>query len=62
MHKMRGGMDMIISEKQIMQLITIAHAHMANMMICNEHKRMSEIQDLLADINDQQSDELKQVE
>jgi len=52
---------MIISNKQIMQLITIAHSHIANMHIVGEYKRMNEIQDLLADINDQQSDELKEI-
>lgn len=53
---------MIITDKQIMQLITIAHAHMSNMNLMGETRRMNEIQDLLAGINDQQSEELQVTE
>ena len=43
-----------------MQLITIVHAHMVNMQRFGE--KYQDIQDLLADINDQQSEELKEIE
>lgn len=46
---------MIISEKQIMQLITVAHASVANLMLLGATDRdVSEIQNLLADIALQQ--------
>ncbi len=53
---------MIISEKQIMQLITIAQAYIATMHTVGEYKNVAIAQDLLAIINDQQSEELKDVE
>lgn len=53
---------MIISEKQIMKLITIAYTHIANCHIMNEIEAMKEVQILLAQINDQQSEELKVIE
>ncbi len=59
---MHGVEKMIISEKQIMQLITIVHAHVTNMHILGEYKRVGEIQDLLVEINEQQSKELKDLE
>ena len=53
---------MKISEKQIMQLITIVHAHIANMHLTGNHKAVDQFQDLLAEINDQQSEEIKDIE
>ena len=53
---------MIICEKQIMQLITIAHAHAANCMRFGEYKAQAEVQYLLVSIDDQQSEELKVIE
>lgn len=52
---------MIINEKQIMQLITIAHAHLENCKTFCEYNGMREVQDLLATINDQQAEELKDI-
>ncbi|MGE4118958.1 MAG: hypothetical protein AB7F29_13880 [Candidatus Nitrosocosmicus sp.] len=52
---------MIISEKQIMQLLTIAQAHIANSMRFGESVHAEEVQNLIAAINDQQSEELKEV-
>ncbi len=52
---------MIISEKQILMLITIVQAHIANCQRFGEYKAMREAQDLLATINDQQSEELKEI-
>lgn len=51
---------MIISDKQIMKLITIANTHVANLHIMHEFKACNDIQDLLKEINDQQSEELKE--
>ncbi len=53
---------MIISEKQIMQLMTIANAYIAAMHRVDEYKNVEIVQDLLATINDQQSEELKVIE
>ena len=54
---------MIISEKQIMQLITIAHAAITNLMLLGANRKdINELQILLADINDQQSEELREIE
>ncbi len=53
---------MIISEKQIMQLITIVNAYIATMHRVGEYENCEIAQDLLAIINDQQSAELKEIE
>lgn len=53
---------MIISEKQIMKLITIANTLAANLHIMGEYKACDDIQNLLKEINDQQSEELKVIE
>lgn len=53
---------MIISEKQLMKLLTIANTHAANLHIMNEYEPRDLIQDLLKEINDQQSEELKVIE
>jgi len=51
---------MIISEKQIMQLISIANAYISTAFRLGAHEReMQEVQELIAIINDQQSEELK---
>lgn len=52
---------MIISEKQIMQLITIVEAHAANCNRFGEYEAQQEAQDLLVQINNQQSEELKEI-
>ena len=50
---------MLISEKQVMQLITIAHAHLANLHKAKAPSNyIDDIQDLLLDINECQSDDL----
>ena len=53
---------MIISEKQIMTLIQIANAHMANAFKFGEYQSFKDVQDLLFEINNQQSEELKVIE
>lgn len=53
---------MIISEKQIMQLIRIADGYCSALHKFGEYKQVELIQDLLATINDQQSEELKVIE
>lgn len=53
---------MIISEKQIMQLIRIADAYCSALHRFGEYKSVEEVQNLLANINDQQSEELKVIE
>lgn len=53
---------MIISEKQIIRLIAIAHAHVANMNLLGEHKSLEKIREFLTEIYDQQSEELRVVE
>ncbi len=50
---------MIISEKQIMQLIAIAHAHAANMKIFGEYRNSEDVQELLEEIQNQQCEKLK---
>ena len=52
---------MKISNKQIMQLVTIAHAYTSAMHRMGEYRNFEEVQTLLADINDQQSDELRDI-
>lgn len=54
---------MIISEKQIMQLITIANAYVTTCFGLGAYEReMQEVQELISCINDQQSEELKEME
>lgn len=50
---------MKISEKQIMQLISIENAYISTMHRLCEYKNVEIAQDVLASINDQQSEELK---
>lgn len=54
---------MIISEKQIMQLITIAHTYIANCFMVggNEHD-INEVQEFLQILSNQQSEKLKEIE
>lgn len=52
---------MIISNKQIMQLITIVHAYVAAMHRMGQHQNCEAAQILLADINDMQSDQPKEI-
>lgn len=52
---------MIISEKQILQLIRIADGYCAALHRFGEYKQVEVIQNLLAEINDQQPDELKDI-
>lgn len=56
------SVKMIISEKQITQLLSIAEAYCATLHRFGEYKNVEEIQNLLAQISDQQSEELKEVE
>lgn len=53
---------MIISEKQIMALMQVANAHMANALRFGEIKSFEDVQELLFQINCQQSEELKVIE
>jgi len=53
---------MKISEKQILQLITIANVYIATMHKIGEYENALIAQDFLAIINNQQSDELKEIE
>lgn len=54
---------MIISEHQIMQLITIAHSYVTTCFRLGAYEReMQEVQDLLAEINTQQSEKLQVIE
>ena len=53
---------MIISEKQILQLITIAEAYISTMHRVGEYKNSELAQDLLFQITNQQSKELKVIE
>lgn len=53
---------MIISEKQIMNLLRIAEAYCSSLHRFGEYKAVEMVQDLLATINDQQSEELKEIE
>ncbi len=51
---------MIMSEKQVMQLITIANAYVTTCFRLGAYEReMQEVQELIATINNQQSEELK---
>ncbi len=52
---------MKISEKQIMQLIRIADAYCSALHRFGEYKAVEEVQNLLASINDQQPEELKEI-
>lgn len=52
---------MIISEKQIGQLIIIAQAYIATMHRLGKSRNCEQVQDLLVVINDQQSEELKEI-
>ncbi len=64
---MRPGMQglrgncMVISEKQIIQLMRIAEGYCVALHKFGEYMLVQEIQTLLADISDQQSDELKEI-
>ena len=54
---------MIISEKQIMQLMTVAHAYITTVFRLGAYEReMIDVQDLLNEISCQQSEELKVIE
>lgn len=54
---------MIISEKQVMNLISIANAYVATIFRHGAFEReMKDILELIAAINSQQSDELKVIE
>ncbi len=53
---------MIISEKQIMQLMRIADGYCSALHRFGEYKTVEEVQNLLATINDQQCEELKEIE
>ena len=53
---------MKISEKQIMQLIRIAEGYCSALHKFGEYKQVEIIQELLATITDQQSEELKVIE
>ena len=53
---------MIISEKQIMELMTIAAAYVSVMHRLGEYKNVELAAGLLAVINNQQSKELKEIE
>jgi hypothetical protein len=53
---------MIISEKQVMLLMTIARSYMTDLQMLNKRKGTQEdIASLLDQINNQQSDELREV-
>ena len=52
---------MIISEKQILQLIRIADGYCSAMHRFVEYKNVEIVQDLLATINDQQSEKLREI-
>jgi len=52
---------MIISEKQIIQLILLAEGYCSALHKFGEYKQVEIIEDLLATISDQQSDELKEI-
>ena len=53
---------MIINEKQIMNLIRIADAYCSALHRFGEYKSVEQVQELLAEINDQQPEELKEIE
>lgn len=52
---------MIISEKQIMQLITIANGSMQIILKCDMLEDAQAIANIIDNINRQQSEELKEV-
>jgi hypothetical protein len=52
---------MIISEKQILQLMRIADGYCSALHRFGEYKQVEAVQNLLAEINDQQPEELKEV-
>ena len=53
---------MIISEKQIMQLLAIANSYVTICFRLGAYEReMQDVQELLVSINDQQSEELIEV-
>jgi len=52
---------MIISEKQILQLIRIADGYCSVMHRIGQYQLVEEVQNLLAIINDQQSDDLEEI-
>ena len=52
---------MVISQKQIVQLMRIAEAYCSALHRFGEYKAVEGIQDLLATITDQQPEELKEV-
>lgn len=56
------GKNMIISEKQIMQLMRIADGYCSALHMLGEYKEVEIVQNLLAEINDQQEEQLKVVE
>jgi hypothetical protein len=53
---------MIISEKQILQLMRIADSYCSALHRFGEYKSVEEVQNLLATINDQQPEEPKVIE
>ncbi len=53
---------MIINEKQILQLMRIADGYCNALHMFGEYKQVEDVQNLLAEINDQQSEELKVIE
>lgn len=52
---------MIISEKQILQLMRIAGDYCCVLHRFGEYKSLEELQNLLATINDQQSEKLREI-
>jgi hypothetical protein len=52
---------MIINNRQIMQLIAIAHSHAFNLYIKKQEDGFKYVQNLLKEINNQQSEELKEI-
>ncbi len=52
---------MIISEKQIIQLLRIAEAYSATLHRFGQYKAVEEVQNLLATITNQQLDELREI-
>lgn len=53
---------MKISEKQVLQLIRLAECLCGTLYRFGEYKQVEDIQNVLATINDQQSEELKELE
>jgi hypothetical protein len=52
---------MIISENQIMKLMRVADAYCSALHRFGEYKAVEEVQNLLATINDQQSQVLQEI-